>query len=153
MKRLLLFLAALASAMPASAGVALHAATRSFEVGSDSLFYCFFSTVSANLEPGGWGSRFPTLMRLYEGRVAAADLALLRKELAATRNELKTLPLSKIVWNFEHRDLQPPWGNNINRNITDLSNYFVTSDGKNLFETLFQAIAEAERQKVPIEVE
>ena len=139
--------------MPASAGVALHAATRSFEIGSGSLFYCFFSTVSANLEPGGWGSRFPTLMRLYEGRVATADLALLRKELAATRSELKTLPLSKIVWNFEHRDLQPPWGNNINRNITDLSNYFVTSDGKNLFETLFQAIAEAERQKVPIEVE
>jgi hypothetical protein len=153
MRRLLFAIIVLASTMPAHAGIALRAATQSFEVGSGSFFYCFFSTVSANLEPGGWGSRFPILMKLYQGGVALSDLALLRKELVTAQSELRKLPPSKVVWDFEHRDRQPPWGNNINASITNLSTYFVTSNGKDLFEVLLHAVAEAERVKAPIEVE
>ncbi len=42
----------------------------------------------------------------------------------------------------DNEDLQakPPWGTNISPEITDLSNYFVTSDGRDLFEVLSEAL-------------
>jgi 2,3-bisphosphoglycerate-dependent phosphoglycerate mutase len=154
MRHFLLAALLLTAAVPAHAGVALHAAAQSFEVGSGSFFYCFFSTVSANLEPAGWGTRFPVLMKkLYEGAVPPAELSGLRRELAKVQKELKQFPPSKVVWDFEHRDRRPPWGDNISEHITDLSNYFVTSDGKDLFGVFFEAVAEAERAKSAIRVE
>jgi 2,3-bisphosphoglycerate-dependent phosphoglycerate mutase len=141
-------------ARPADAGVDLHVAGRSFELGSDSFVYCFFSTVGANLETAGWGSRFPVVMnKLYEGDVSAAELPQLRLELTTIHEELRKFPPSKIVWDFEDRERRPPWGDNISTHITDLSNYFVTSDGKDLFEVLLRAVAEAERVKSAIKIE
>jgi hypothetical protein len=154
MIRILMAVLILVLARPAYAGVDLHVAARSFELGSDSFFYCFFSTISANLEPAGWGSRFPVVMNeLYEGAVSPAELPLLRQELTTIHEELKQFPPSRVVWDFEDRDRRPPWGDNINKNITDLSYYFVTSDGKDLFEVLLRAVAEAERVKSAIKIE
>lgn len=107
-----------------------------------------------NLEPAGWGSRFPILMKkLYEGNVPNGDLRKLRSELVTVRAELRSFPTTKIVWDFEHRDRQPPWGKKISSSITDLSNYFVTSDGKDLFDFILGAIAKAEHEKTKIKVE
>jgi 2,3-bisphosphoglycerate-dependent phosphoglycerate mutase len=153
MKRLLLAAFLLITAVPVRADVALHTAAQSFEVGSGSFIYCFFSTVSVNLEPSGWGSRFPVLMKkLYEGNVRPSDLPLLKQELITVQSEFKRFPPSKVVWDFEHRDRRPPWGDNISTSITDLSNYFVTSDGKDLFQVFLQAVTEAERAKSAIQV-
>ncbi|MGA6148269.1 Imm70 family immunity protein [Stenotrophomonas sp. NPDC077461] len=33
------------------------------EIGSADFLYCFFSAITVNLEPSGWGSRFPGLTR------------------------------------------------------------------------------------------
>lgn len=154
MKRILLALGLLSFVVPAEAGISLHVATQSFEIGTPSFFHCFFSTVSANLESAGWSSRFPVLMnKLYQGGVSVSELPRLHKELTTVQNELKKFPPSKVVWDIERRELRPPWGDNISSHITDLSNYFVTSDGKDLFEVLFRAIAEAERAKVPLKIE
>jgi len=154
MKRLAIAFLLLFVSISSYAGVALHAASRSFEIGTSSFFYCFFSTVSANLEPKGWGSRFPVLMKsLYSGTVDLSDLPRLHDELSVVQTELKKLPPSKVVWDFKDRQARPPWGDKISEKITDLSNYFVTSDGKDLFEVFSSAIAEAERAKSSVKVE
>lgn len=154
MKRLAIAVLLLLAAMSAHAGVAMHVASQSFEIGSSSFFYCFFSTVSANLEPAGWGSRFPILMKkLYQGTVTLPDLPHLQDELSAVHKELKKYPPARVVWDFEHRETRPPWGDEISKQITDLSNYFVTSDGRDLFEVFHLAIAEARRAKSSLTIE
>ena len=154
MKRILLAFVFLIILAPAEAAVSLHAASQSFEVGSPSFLHCFFSTVSANLEPAGWGTRFPVLMnKLYQGNVSVKDLPELRKEQNTVHKELNKYLPSKVVWDIENRDLKPPWGDNISKHITDLSNYFVTSDGKDLFNVLFKSIKVAEHSKVPLRIE
>ena len=93
------------------------------------------------------------MKKLYQGKVDLPDLPQLRHELSTIRVELKKYPPSKIVWNFERREIRPPWGDKISKQITDLSNYFVTSDGKDLFEVFSSAIAEAEHAKSSIDIE
>lgn len=40
------------------------------EIGSSDFFHSFFSTIAGNLEPEGWGSRFPTMMNtFYAGKL------------------------------------------------------------------------------------
>ena len=154
MTRILLAFTFLFTVAPVEAGVTLHAASQSFEVGSPPFLHCFFSTVSANLEPAGWGTRFPVLKnKLYQGNVPAKELPKLRNELNTAHKELKKYPPSKVVWDIENRELKPPWGENISKHITDLSNYFVTSDGKDLFNVLFKSIKVAEHSKVPLRIE
>ena len=93
------------------------------------------------------------MKNLYGGTVDLSDLPRLHQELASVRIELKKFPPSKVVWDFKNRQARPPWGDKISEEITDLSNYFVTSDGKDLFEVFSTAIAAAERAKSPVKVE
>ena len=46
----------------------------------------------------------------------------------------------------------PPWGSNISPDINNLSDYFITCDGKNLISILKIALNKAELEKVDIEV-
>ncbi|CEN41377.1 conserved hypothetical protein [Capnocytophaga canimorsus] len=39
--------------------------------------------------------------------------------------------------------LSPPWGNDISEEITNMAEYFVTSDGKNLIDVLEKALKTA----------
>jgi hypothetical protein len=49
-------------------GVGIQLGRITDEIGSGDFLYAFFSTITGNLEPDGWGSRFPILMRqLYAG--------------------------------------------------------------------------------------
>ena len=59
----------------------------------------------------------------------------------AIEKKLKHFPPSDIIWDIEDLSKQPPWGTNISSDITDLSNYFVTSDGENLIDVLRRAMA------------
>jgi hypothetical protein len=123
------------------------------EIGAASFFMSFFSTVSANLEPRGWGSRFPAVMtKLYEGRLSATDAIFVLAELKVIHKELADFPPSKVVWDFHDRSLQPPWGDDIDPQITSLANYFVTSDGKDLFSVLFDSLTDATHSKANIVV-
>lgn len=114
------------------------------EIGTGSFLHCFFSTVSAVLEPRGWGSRFPTLMnRLYQGDLPDVDVEKARSELVTVRRELAAHPPSAVVWDIADRSQRPPWGDAIAPEITSLANYFVTSNGKDLFDVLLAALDEA----------
>jgi len=73
---------------------------------------------------------------LYQGSLDASKVEKLLNDLEEIRNMLKNIPPEKVIWDIDHLTKRPPWGENISPNITDLSNYFVTSDGKDLFEVL-----------------
>jgi Immunity protein 70 len=125
-------------------GVGIRVGSIIDEIGSGSFLHAFFSTVSVHGEPGGWGSRFPTLMnRLYQGNLPADSVSSAIAELADAKSILATLPPSEVVWDIENRAAKPPWGDNISPTITNLGNYFVTSTGRDLFAVLEEALNDA----------
>jgi 2,3-bisphosphoglycerate-dependent phosphoglycerate mutase len=126
--------------------VELCAGSVLWEVGSADFLHAFFSTVAARLEPAGWGSRFPATMRtLYAGRVAGEEAARAVAELDQIREELRAFPPADVVWSYEDRSQRPPWGDDIAPEITSLGDYFVTSDGRDLFAVLGEALAHSAR--------
>ena len=110
------------------------------EIGSAAFLFAFFSTISANLEQR-WGARFPKLLTvLYQGRLPQSDATAALTELGIVQDELAGLPAQRVVWDINDRTKMPPWGDDISSDITDLSNYFVTSTGRDLIETLREAL-------------
>jgi hypothetical protein len=111
------------------------------EVGSTDFLHAFFSTISGRLEPRGWGSRFPELMNeLYQGRLGSAKAQKVLMDLATIRAELKRFQPKDVIWDIEKPEGRPPWGDKISSDITDLSNYFVTSTGRDMFEVLDECL-------------
>jgi Immunity protein 70 len=122
-------------------GVNLNVANIMWPVGAASFFTSFFSTIVALLEPAGWGTRFPVLMdELYQGELSGDRAAEARKELDTIQHELRAYPPSAVVWDIYDRSKRPPWGDDIADDITDLGNYFVTSDGRDLIRVLGEAL-------------
>ena len=116
-----------------------------YKVGTGDFLNSFFSTIFIKLENSHWGSRFPVIMHnLYEGCICKEDVSKAKSELTSIKEELLKLSPSEIVWDFENLEKLPPWGNEISSNITNMSNYFVTSDGKNLIFVLEKALNSAE---------
>lgn len=114
------------------------------ELGAASFLHAFFSTISHRLEPSGWGTRFPMLMnKLYQGRLSGVDAGEAIAELRRARDELREFAPDQVVWDIEVLSARPPWGDDIADTITDLSNYFITSGGRDLFATLLEALEES----------
>lgn len=113
------------------------------EVGTSDFFYAFFSTISGNLEADGWGSRYPVLLnKLYRGKLTRVDAVAALNELEDITSELAKLPPNKVIWDIEHLEKRPPWKDNISPDISDLSNYFVTSTGRDLISVIREVIEE-----------
>src|SRR5215213_2319712 len=124
--------------------VSLHVGNKSFEIGSSDFLHSFFSTIYVRLENNRWGNRFPVLMNhLYTGNLSPDLSSEAKKELKEIEVELAEFPPDEVVWDFEDRSLTPPWKNQISEQITSLSNYFVTSNGKPLISVLEQAFDES----------
>jgi hypothetical protein len=114
-------------------------------LGDGAFVTAFFCTIAGNLEPSGWGTRFPIVMGpLYEGRVPAERVSLARRELGEISAELSSLPVDRLVWDLDDPAARPPWGDDIAATITDLGNYFVTMDGEDMFAVLNDSLAYAE---------
>ena len=113
------------------------------EVGTSQFLHAFFSTISGNLEPNGWGTRFPVLLnKLYQGELEQTDAAVALAELDRIEMELRKLPPSKVIWDIENLQLSPPWGSDISSDITSLASYFVTSTGRDLISVLREILEE-----------
>lgn len=93
------------------------------------------------------------MKELYQGRLKNQDINEGMEELGRIKKELKKIPPSYVVWDAEDLKLTPPWGNNISSDITDLSNYFVTNDGRDLISVLNEAMEEAKEIHSDIEID
>lgn len=123
-----------------------------YQIGTGDFLHSFFSTICVRLEDGKWGSKYPYVMNiLYQGKLEYDEVKYAKKELYEIQEKLKYFSPSDVVWDID--DLkQPPWGNNISADITDLSNYFVTSDGRDLIEIMFKAFEDSESEETCIEI-
>lgn len=125
-----------------------------YEVGSGEFLHAFFSTIAYHLENGKWGSRYPVIMKkLYQGEIKSKDIKLAIKELEEIRSLLQRISPEKVIWDIEDLSKQPPWGDNISEEITDLSNYFVTSSGEDLIIMLKDALDQAKELKVSLTID
>lgn len=115
--------------------------------------HSFFSTVAYNLESSHWGSRFPVIMNeLYQGKLAQENIDKAIVELGIIRKELQKFSPEKVVWDIEDLSKQPPWGRNICKDITDLSNYLVTSGGEDFLTVFSHALEKAKEVNAAIEI-
>ncbi|WP_300673327.1 immunity 70 family protein [Soonwooa sp.] len=122
----------------------LRTNTSFYEIGSGSFLHCFFSNIAYHLENQKWGSRFPTIMHdLYYKKLNPEQLENAKNELKTIQEEFKNFAPSTVIWDIEDLTKRPPWGDNIASHITDLSNYFWTSDGQNLFDVFNKALNDA----------
>ena len=124
-----------------------------FSIGDGDFFNSFFYSIHHHLERDSWGDTYPCVFgEFYLGHVAYDRLPILDKELKEIQERLKLFSPSQVVWDIEDSNKNPPWGNELSESITDLSNYYVTSSGKDLFEVLFNAIEEAKKLRSDIKV-
>lgn len=124
-----------------------------YQVGREDILHSFFSTICYRLEEGSWGAEYPHLMNgLYQGKLHWEDVRYARRELEEVKKRLADLTPSEVVWDIEDLEKQPPWGGNISNDITDLSRYFVTSDGRDLISMIFEVFDQSEAEKTKIEV-
>ena len=124
-----------------------------YQIGHGDFLHSFFSTVAYNLENGDWGSRFPGIMNeLYQGKIGREDVDNAIEELNVIRKELQAFSPDKVIWDIEDLSKQPPWGSEISKDITDLSNYFVTSDGDDFLSVFMHALEMAKEINSEIEI-
>lgn len=124
-----------------------------YQVGTGDFLHAFFSTICFRLENGKWGKKYPKLMKeLYQGCMKKEDIDEGLRELDEIRAELTKFPPTDVVWDIENLSLMPPWGDDISSDITDLSNYFVTSDGRDLILFLREAMEMAKELQADIEI-
>lgn len=123
-------------------------------IGSSDFVVAFFSTITAVLEPDGLATRFPHLTgRLFDGELAADEIPAARAELQIARAGLAEHAPSEVVWDYQDRNKQPPWGDDIAADITSLANYFRTADdSSDVIERLDDALITAERRGLGITI-
>jgi hypothetical protein len=124
-----------------------------FEIGSSELLQAFFATISRHLEPSGWGSRYPFLLRaLYQGQLPNSVIPDARKEMLEVQQRLQELPADQVVWEGEDGEVADHAGQ-INMAAEDLSKVFVNPGGRNLFELLALTLDAAEMKHADVEIQ
>jgi len=129
-------------------GVGFYVGDHAREVGAQDFLHAFFSTISHHLEPNGWGSKYPEIMKhLYQGKLAAEHARKARDDLHDIRRKLARLTPDEFVWDIEDPTASPPWaGREICSEITNLSDLFITGRGENLFDVLAECLYVLEEQ-------
>lgn len=90
--------------------------------------------------------------KLYQGSLESEYVNVALMELDTIEEELGKLPPNKVIWDIDDIKKQPPWGDNISKDITDLSNYFVTSDGEDFLTIFRHALEKSQELGLPIEI-
>ena len=125
-----------------------------YQIGSGEFLHSFFSTVCYNLEESKWGSRFPHIMsELYSGELKVENVDVAINELNCIKAELAKISKDKVIWDIEDLTKKAPWGDNISDSITDLGNYFVTSDGDDFITLFSNALEKARKLNTSIRLE
>ena len=94
------------------------------------------------------GEALPTIMNeRYQVTLDKDNVETAIEELKKIQLELQAFSPDKLVWDIDDLSNQPPWGKNISNDITNLSNYFVTSDGEDFITIFFNALEKAKKCK------
>lgn len=115
--------------------------------------------LSSPLSADGWKTRngaaaFPHLMNeLYQGVLPVKHLAAGTEELSQIKQELAQFAPDQVIWDIDDRSLTPPWGDNISDDITDLSNYFVTSEGEDFLSVFTAALDKAQQRNASLKIQ
>ncbi|WP_453989772.1 immunity 70 family protein [Bacillus nitroreducens] len=124
-----------------------------YQVGHGDFLHSFFSTISYHLEPDGWGTQYPKLMNdLYYNELCCKDIPYAIEEIDEIRDKLVDFLPSQIVWDIDDLNLRPPWKDHISKEITNLANYFKTSDGRDLFELLHTVLTAVYEDKSNVKI-
>lgn len=110
-------------------------------LGWGDMVYCFFSSVSYNLEgPGNWGKRFPRLLLdlCDHGVVENQHLDELQQELVVISRELQKFPLSAAVYDIEDLTLPIPWEVVPGEENNNLAQPWVTPRGEESYFTVIE---------------
>lgn len=125
-----------------------------YQIGNGDFLHSFFSTIAVNLEDENWGIRFPIIMNeLYKGKIEPEHIDTAIEELKNIKNELKCFSVDKVVWDIEDRSKRPPWGDNISDDISNLSDYYITSDGEDFITIFMHALIKAKELSKSINIE
>ena len=90
---------------------------------------------------------------LYQGTLDKDNVETAIVELKKIQLELQAFSPDKVVWDIDDLSKQPPWGKNISNDITNLSNYFVTSDGEDFITIFFNALEKAKKFQMDLTIE
>jgi len=90
---------------------------------------------------------------LYGGRLPAGKASQAIVELGSIEAALGQWPSEAVVWDAEDATRRPPWDVDIDRSITSLGNYFVTSDGRDLISVLRDALTFAASRRADVSIE
>lgn len=124
-----------------------------YKVGHGDFLHSFFSTIAFHLEKKEWGSRYPILMdNLYNGKILKEDVEKALVEIKEIKKEFTSYSPDKVIWDIENLSKSPPWKNDISNKITTLSNYFITSDGENLFDLIHKSLETARKMKKDVQI-
>ncbi len=136
-----------------SALINLRAGAEVIGVGNESQFYALMSTISLNLEPRGWGTKYPMLMRrLYPGQLNASDVRYALEEIVEISDKLSKLKADKLVWDItaptSRADESQVW-----MGAPSLLEVFRTSDGERALDAIKRALISAMKRNTDLYVE
>lgn len=125
-----------------------------YQIGSGDILYALFSTVCYQLEGKKWGSIYPVFMKdFYQGKLSWEKSKEFLNEIEDIKEKLKGKPIKDLVWNIEALEELPPWRDNISSDITNLYEYFLTSDGRKLIDIIILAINDMKELMQDLEIE
>ena len=90
---------------------------------------------------------------LYQGTLDKDNVETAIVELKKIQLELQAFSPDKVIWDIDDLSKQPPWGKNISNDITNLSNYFVTSDGEDFITIFFNALEKAKKLQMDLTID
>lgn len=90
---------------------------------------------------------------LYQGVLPVKHLAAGTEELSQIKQELAQFAPDQVIWDIDDRSLTPPWGDNISDDITDLSNYFVTSESEDFLSVFAAALDKAQQRNASLKIQ
>ena len=89
---------------------------------------------------------------LYKGKLSKENIQKAAEELEIIKSELRNYKPDKVVWDIKDIHKKAPWGDNISSDFTDLSNYFVTSDGEDFLSIFNNALNKATELNMDLEI-
>jgi hypothetical protein len=118
-----------------------------YDLGPPDIVHAVFSTIGANLEETGWGTRYPRLLRdLYSGELNARDAQAALAELRNIREELKGRSPHFAIWDFRKIKQHVPDVPQVWKKAPNLSEFFRTTTGRSFLEVLEELLELLEKK-------